>query len=102
MRLRTELWDIGIDWDTGDPWGSAMAVAFSISHALHHAGEEIPSEWEYREAVGWSDIYPDGDDEERAITEAVATTDLTWDRVREIGSVMVRYSHALEARGFSY
>ena len=102
MRLRTELWDIGIDWDTGDRWGSAMAVAFGISHALHHADEEVPSEWEYRDAVGCSAIDPDGDDEARAITEAVATTDLTWDRVREIGSVMVRYSHALEARGFSY
>ena len=102
MRIRTELWDIGIDWDSGDTWGSAMAVAFGVSHALHHADEEIPGDWEYRDSPICSAIDPDEDYAAQAITETVATTDLTWDRVREIGSVMVRYSNTLDARGLSY
>ena len=99
---RSRLWNAGIDFDKGDPWGSSMAAHFGIAHALEHAGEDVPGEWEYRDSPLCDGLDPDEDYEAIAITEAIERGDLTWAEVVRIGAVLHRYEAILDRAGRSY
>ncbi len=44
------------DFDGHDPWGSAMHVWFECAEQLAQRGEEVPTEWEFRQGMGLDDL----------------------------------------------
>ena len=39
------------DFDGHDPWGSAMHVWFECAEHLAQRGEDVPTEWEFRQGA---------------------------------------------------
>ncbi len=44
------------DFDGHDPWGSAMHVWFECAEQLAQRGEDVPTEWEFRQGMGLEDL----------------------------------------------
>lgn len=87
--------------DRGDLWGSTMAHRFGIAHALSHFGADVPSAWQYRDAMGCSDIdseeYPDSE-----YAQALESGAINADKLTAWGDVLARYSDLLRHCGKDY
>ena len=44
------------DFDGYDPYGSTMHVWFECAEHLAQRGEEVPTEWEFRQGIGADDL----------------------------------------------
>lgn len=79
------------DFDSGDPWGSVMRVAFSCAENLHRRESAVPSAWEFRPGLGYDDeliVWP--------------YTDYSETRLVELGNSAMELRDRLEAAGLSY
>lgn len=106
MKARETLWNLGIEIERSDAWGSVLGAHFDIAHAIEHYGREYPpADWGYRDALGCDglDRHASGEnDQARTIAAAILRhPELERELVR-VGNVLQRYSNMLKRAGRSY
>lgn len=103
-------------WDGGDPWGSAMSMAWAVAEVGAAYDEYAPaatldvvwgmgghpSREELEEATGELDYDGDVQFETRALAEGVQTGQVTMDDLRFAARVLDRYLDLCKAAGLDY
>lgn len=91
-------------WDSFDPWGSAMSIAFDVAEALVVLDADVPDEWHYH-ASPFVKAYEEGDVLEEGVEDIIAWVReglITIEELRTGGDLAIRAAAELEAAGRSY
>jgi hypothetical protein len=95
MSLNPIIQEYRLGADSGDPWGSSMALFFGIAAVLHSRDPAmVPIKWQYRPPLHrWDDPR----DEQDQWISYYANYQLL-----QAGSVIERYTHLLRRHGCDY
>lgn len=92
---------IALDSGDGDEWGHTLSHHFAIAAVLTHAGEHVPSEWEYRPSPmgveGELSEYPDSEWLDMYQSGYVSADDM-----RTIGDELAETAVRLRSEGKDY
>ncbi len=101
MKLHPEIKSLmRLDFDPGDPWGSAMSHWFAIAGTLYREGMATPEEWRYHPGLFEQEDPRDWPATEYA--EMLARGQVTLADVLTAGQVMDRYVRILVRVGRDY
>jgi hypothetical protein len=85
----------------GDIWGNALTWHFAVAETLFHNGNELPSEWKFRDSPMHSEWSPD-DYETEIIAELLMHAECEEEDLLTFGHVLFRYLNVLKAAGKDY
>lgn len=97
-HLDAYAWVVTDTWDYGDPWGSAMAAAFTLNDVLHLAGGETNPT--YRPGMGGPAIEDDHGGTE--LLDALESGELQVEQVERAERALDVLIDRLDADGRSY
>jgi hypothetical protein len=99
---------LGDDFDSGDLWGSTMAIWFRVADMLYLREEEVPDYWEYQRGMS-AMSFGDPDDSLSPIQQAVnddpyleAYVEMSPGLLRLIGDRAMALSQCLRDMGMDY
>lgn len=85
--------EVKISWDSGDPYGSAMAWQFACADILHFERDGEPVEWQFS---------PGASREPEETYEADILRDYDADNIERLGNLCARIVKICKARGLDY
>ena len=85
--------EVKISWDSGDPYGSAMAWQFACADVLHFEREGEPSDWQFS---------PGAMSEPDESYEADILRDYDADNIERLGNLCARIVKICKARNLDY
>lgn len=86
--------DVACQWDSGDPYGSAMSLWFDAAEYLYfELGEDVPDHWKFGPSPFQTEIEPGN---------FFAGMYYTVAEIREIGDACQQISEACKANGQAY
>lgn len=89
-------------FDSSDPWGSALNAQFDIAECLHRNGVDVPAHWEFSPGLAASHEPTEEDSTWFAMELEVMIKQGHVRNIIDAGNVLARYITLCESEGRSY
>lgn len=92
------------NFDSHDPWGSALSAHFDIAECLYRNGADVPAAWEFRPSPMINVGEPPAEDEESIFYADIDLLLRTghYSNLIHAGNVLVRYLAQCKLAGMDY